>query len=216
MISMTAARTAVERRAVAEFVTGKSFQRALVTKPSPQTMCSATTASVANVLVGPAWNGWSATASNSRFQDAATAGFTAAAVPRLKLKWAFGFPGDIAADAQPTVAGGRVFVGSQSGNVYALSAATGCVHWFFQAAASVRAAITIGRIDVNGRPREAAFSPDGVHAYVTAEIGGIVNVIDVAASQVIGTVKIECLFGDGMRVLQVEQPIRPASEAGTR
>ena len=61
------------------------------------------------------------------------AGFTAAEVPRLKLKWAFGFPGELSADAQPTVAGGRVFVGTQSGNVYSLSAATGCVHWFFQA-----------------------------------------------------------------------------------
>lgn len=32
----------------------------------------------------------------------------------------------------------------------------------------------------------------------------------------IGTVKIECLFGDGMRVLDVEDPIRPAAEAGSR
>jgi urease gamma subunit len=32
----------------------------------------------------------------------------------------------------------------------------------------------------------------------------------------IGTVKIECLFGDGMRVLHVEQPIRPAAKAGSR
>jgi urease subunit gamma/beta len=31
--------------------------------------------------------------------------------------------------------------------------------------------------------------------------------------ELIGSVKIECLFGDGMRVLHVEQPIRPA--AGT-
>src|SRR5262249_43210163 len=36
MISMTAGRTAVERRAVAEFVTGKSFGRPLSTEPSPQ------------------------------------------------------------------------------------------------------------------------------------------------------------------------------------
>ena len=34
--------------------------------------------------------------------------------------------------------------------------------------------------------------------------------------ELIGTVKIECLFGDGMRVLHVEQPIRLPSEAGTR
>jgi len=160
MVSMTAARSATERRAVAEFVTGKSFQRALVTRPSLQAMCSGAASGADSVLSGPAWNGWSATAANSRYQDTATAGFTAAAVPRLKLKWAFGFPGDIAADAQPTVAGGRVLVGSQSGNVYALSAATGCVHWYFQAAAPVRAAVSVGRIEANGRSRTAAFIGD--------------------------------------------------------
>ena len=40
MISMTSARTAVERRAIAEFVTGKPFGQALATTPSPQSMCS--------------------------------------------------------------------------------------------------------------------------------------------------------------------------------
>jgi urease subunit gamma/beta len=34
--------------------------------------------------------------------------------------------------------------------------------------------------------------------------------------ELIGTVKIECLFGDGMRVLHVEQPIRPAVDAAAR
>src|SRR4029450_4494390 len=38
MISMTAGRTALERRAIAEFVTGKSFGRPLVTKPPPHAM----------------------------------------------------------------------------------------------------------------------------------------------------------------------------------
>ena len=32
--------------------------------------------------------------------------------------------------------------------------------------------------------------------------------------ELVGTLKIECLFGDGRRVLHVEQPIRPAAEAG--
>ena len=36
----------------------------------------------------------------------------------------------------------RVAQVSQSGSVYSLDAATGCVHWFFQAAAPVRAAVT--------------------------------------------------------------------------
>ena len=88
------------------------------------------------------------------------AGFTAAEVPRLQLKWAFGFPGELSSDSQPTVVGGRVFVGTQSGTVYSLSAATGCVHWFFQAAAAVRAAISIGRIETSSGPRYAAFIGD--------------------------------------------------------
>src|SRR4029453_6238709 len=120
MISMTAGRTALERRAIAEFVTGKSFGRPFVIKPSPQSMCAGDSSDFAAPLAGPAWNGWSVNTFNTRLQDGVAAGFTAAQVPRLKLKWAFGFPGDLAADAQPTVVGGRVFVGSQSGNVYAL------------------------------------------------------------------------------------------------
>jgi polyvinyl alcohol dehydrogenase (cytochrome) len=66
------------------------------------------------------------------------------------VKWAFGFPGELSADASPSIAGGRVFVGTQSGTVYALSAATGCVHWTFRADTAVRAAVTIARIENKG------------------------------------------------------------------
>src|SRR5215467_14079918 len=169
MISMTAARSASERRAVAEFVTGKAFKQPLVTAPAPQTMCAQQNAS-ANPLAGPAWNGWGVTSANTRFQDAA-AGLTPASVSRLKLKWAFGFPGDIAADAQPTVAGGRVYVGSQSGNVYSIDAATGCLHWFFQAAAAVRAAVTVGRIDSGSGAVYAAFIGDRAANVYAVDVG---------------------------------------------
>src|SRR5262245_58858731 len=169
MISMTAARSASERRAVAEFVTGKSFKQPLVTRPVPQTMCAQPSTS-ASPLAGPAWNGWGVTSANTRFQDAA-AGLTATSVPRLKLKWSFGFPGDIAADAQPTVAGGRVYVGSQSGNVYALDVATGCIRWFFQAAAAVRAAVTVGRIDSGSGAVYAAFIGDRAANVYAVEAG---------------------------------------------
>jgi polyvinyl alcohol dehydrogenase (cytochrome) len=158
MISMTSARTAAERRGIAEFVTGKPFGQALVTTPSPQSMCPVREGDFVSLFSGPLWNGWGV--NNTRYQDRAMAGFTAAEVPRLKLKWAFGFPGDVAADAQPMVAGGRVFVGSQSGNVYALNAATGCVHWFFTAAASVRAAVTLGRLETDSGSRDMAFIGD--------------------------------------------------------
>jgi len=160
MLSMASGRTGVERRAIAEFATGKSFAEALSAIPPPQAMCPATAGGFANPLAGPLWNGWGSNTANTRHQDASMAGLTAADVPRLKVKWAFGFPGELSADAQPTIVGGRVFVGTQSGAVYSLSAATGCVHWVFQAAAAVRAAVSIGRIDTSSGPRHAAFVGD--------------------------------------------------------
>ena len=147
MLSMAAGRTGVERRDIAEFVTGKKFSAALETTPSPKAMCRPSPGEFANPLNGPMWNGWGVNTQNTRTQDRGNAGLTAADVPKLKVKWAFGFPGELSADSQPSIAGGRVFVGTQSGSVYALSAATGCVYWVFRADAAVRAAVTIARID---------------------------------------------------------------------
>jgi polyvinyl alcohol dehydrogenase (cytochrome) len=161
MISMATGRSVAERRAIAEFVTGQSFATALDTNPSPQAMCSNAPGEFADPSSGPLWNGWGVTTSNSRFQDASMAGFAAADVSRLKLKWAFAFPSDLQSNAQATIAGGRVFVGSAGGKVYSLSAATGCIHWFFETGAAMRAAISIGRIDTRSGPRYAAFFGDG-------------------------------------------------------
>jgi polyvinyl alcohol dehydrogenase (cytochrome) len=94
----------------------------------------------------PQWNGWGAGVSEERFQSATMAGLDAASVPKLKLKWAFGFPGATRAYGQPTVYGGRVFVGSADEHVYALDAKTGCVAWAFDAGSGVRTAITVGSI----------------------------------------------------------------------
>ena len=77
----------------------------------------------------PNWNGWGVDSSQRRFQSAEMAQLAAEDVPRLKLKWAFGFPGANFAFAQPTVMGGRVFVGSEGGKVYSLDANTGCTYW---------------------------------------------------------------------------------------
>ena len=93
---------------------------------------------------GPQWNGWGVDLTNTRFQPAAQAGLTARSGAEAKLKWAFGFPNATTARALPTVAGGRVFVGSQSGTVYALDAKTGCTVWTFQAKAGVRTGVVIG------------------------------------------------------------------------
>jgi len=73
MISMTAARSASERRAVAEFVTGKSLQRPLVTRPSPGSMCGPRTV-FADPSAGPGWNGWGVNLTNQRSQPPSMAG----------------------------------------------------------------------------------------------------------------------------------------------
>jgi polyvinyl alcohol dehydrogenase (cytochrome) len=83
--------------------------------------------------------------SEDRFQPSDMARLAEGDLSRLKLKWAFGFPGATNSVAQPTVFGGRVFVGSQRGTVYALDAKTGCTYWAFNAGKRVRSAIVIGR-----------------------------------------------------------------------
>jgi polyvinyl alcohol dehydrogenase (cytochrome) len=110
----------------------------------------------------PQWNGWSTSATNSRFQDAASAGLAVSALPKLKLKWAFNL-GDVAtARSQPTVVGGRVFIGSQTGAVYALDADTGCTRWAFQAAGGIRSGVTLG--ESNNKPA-VFFGDEGATMY---------------------------------------------------
>jgi len=149
MISMATARTAAERRAIAEAVTGKKLRNTLEITPLPKAMCSAAAKAASfTPAAGATWNGWGgASTSNTRFQDAKSAALTAGDIPKLKLKWAFGFPGDLQSNAQATIVGGRVFVGSPGGVVYSLSAESGCIQWFYQAGAGVRSAISVGRVD---------------------------------------------------------------------
>ena len=110
------------------------------------------------VSAGPRWNGWGIDTDNSRFQPGEQAQLTAADVPRLKLKWAFGLPNSSSSYSQPTVVSGRVFVGADTGYVYALDAKTGCVHWSFKAKAGVRNAMTLGAIKgVAGVPTAVYF-----------------------------------------------------------
>ena len=112
---------------------------------TPAGACANPPPAFVDPLSAPHWNGWGVDPQQSRFQPAAMAQLAAADVPRLKLKWAFAFPDASFAFAQPTVVGGRVFIGSQSGNVYSLDATTGCTYWQFDADALVRAAITVGQ-----------------------------------------------------------------------
>ena len=92
------------------------------------------------------WNGWSPGTGNTRFQAAAAAGITASQIPGLRLKWAFGFDGDVSAYSQPTVLDGQIFVGSASGIVHAMRADRGCLQWTYQATGPVRGAVVTAPI----------------------------------------------------------------------
>jgi polyvinyl alcohol dehydrogenase (cytochrome) len=129
-----------ERRAVAEFITGKTFEGDVSGAATGR--CTARTA-LQDFAKTPRWTGWSPSTTNSRFQSAEQAGLAVSDVPRLTLKWAFGFPDASVTWSHPTVAAGRVFVGSQNGTVYALDAKTGCIHWTFSAKGGVRTAVAV-------------------------------------------------------------------------
>ena len=77
----------------------------------------------------------------SRFIPKKSGGLDSSNITKLKLKWAFGFPYSQRARSQPLFALGSIFVGSQSGDVYALDLDTGCIKWNFTASAEVRTAI---------------------------------------------------------------------------
>ena len=131
----------LERRAVAEFITGRKVGTNVT--GDARGRCAAPTR-VSDAVSDVSWAGWSPTATNTRFQSRDMAGIAAADVPRLTLKWALGFPDASAAWSPPTVAGGRLYVGSQNGTVYALDAKTGCIQWTYSAAGGVRTAIAVG------------------------------------------------------------------------
>jgi polyvinyl alcohol dehydrogenase (cytochrome) len=95
----------------------------------------------------PMWNGWGNDLANTRFQPTNAAGLTVSDVPKLTLKWAFGFAGTSASSGQPTIAGGRVFVGNPNGFVYSLDANTGCTYWSFKADGGVRTAVSVAAIE---------------------------------------------------------------------
>lgn len=129
-----------EGRAIATFITGKAISAAPV-----QTMAGQCPAPPKPLTIAPTdWNGWGNGIENSRYQP--NPGFSAADVPKLKVKWAFGFPGENMAAAQPTVVGGRIFIGSSSGKIYSLDAATGCYYWIYNAGANVRNAVSVGKV----------------------------------------------------------------------
>ncbi len=145
-----------EKRQVAEYLGGRPLDDKHTGGVTSMTGHCALNSAPGDLGSGPSWNGWSASAGNTRFATVAIAGLSAADVPSLKLKWAFGFPNGDTAYGQPAIVGGRVYVGSDIGYVYSLDAATGCVYWLFHAHAGVRTAPTVAPVRGTGAARTYA------------------------------------------------------------
>jgi polyvinyl alcohol dehydrogenase (cytochrome) len=142
MMTVAYTLTRAEREAVAGFI-GKPGAEP---EPAAAAFCANRTVSLP-ATPKTAWNGWSPSADNARYVTAGQTTLTPATIPRLKLKWAFGFEGDISAFGQPTIIDGQVFIGSAGGMVHALRADSGCLQWTFRTVGPVRSAIVATRVD---------------------------------------------------------------------
>jgi polyvinyl alcohol dehydrogenase (cytochrome) len=138
MRTQAAGMTALEVASVATYLTGQSPGRPIPETPEKNS-CETPGGPVA---VGTAqWNGWGRDLDNSRYQPEPA--IRAADVPRLAVKWAFGYHSSVVY-GQPSIVDGRLFVGSSAGRVYSLDARTGCTYWTFDAAAAADTAIAVG------------------------------------------------------------------------
>jgi polyvinyl alcohol dehydrogenase (cytochrome) len=150
--------TEPRRRLVAQFASGKLLSGAAPAQVVNR--CSKITP-MASPTRGPSWNAHGNGPEATRFADARNGGITAADLPRLKLKWAFGYANVGSARTQPAMAGGRLFVASENGEVHALDPRTGCSYWTFRAQAGVRTAPSVATYrTAQGRSSHAVYFGD--------------------------------------------------------
>lgn len=161
---------AAQKKAIAEFVTGKHFGQEKPKEVPQAALCPATKAAFG--FGASDWNGWSPNPDNARFQPGDRAQLTADQVPRLKLKWAFVFPNAPMSWGQATVVGGRIFVPSYNRQVYSLDAKTGCQYWAFEADIPARNAIVIAQLPGEPKKYTAFFGDQKANAYAVDAVTG--------------------------------------------
>lgn len=148
---------------IVQYLTGREPAEVAVSEPEPN-RCAAP---APPLRIGPHdWNGWSPDRVNTRYQP--RPGITAADIPRLKLKWAFGYRGSYVYGV-PVAVGGRVFATSSTGRVYALDAHTGCVYWTFDGETATRSAVNIAPLPRGSKARMAAFFGDDAANYYAVD-----------------------------------------------
>jgi polyvinyl alcohol dehydrogenase (cytochrome) len=171
--------TGAERREIAEYLTG----RRMPSEAGRASVRRCASGPFTDPFARPIWNGWGPTIENTHFQPASQAALTPEQVPHLALRWAFGFPDTASAWAQPTVAGGRVFAGSQNGTVYSLDARTGCAAWTFTAHAGVRSSVSIGPRRGTGR--------NAIYPAYFSDQQGYVYAVDAATGRLLWSRKVD-------------------------
>ena len=136
-----------EKRGLATYVAGRPFGSAVDRSAAAMSNPCPSNLTPDGRLAAAQWNGKNADpTTGARFQSAGDAGLTADDVSRLALRWSFGLPGSGGMRAQPVVVGGRLYLGSDNGVVYALDARSGCVHWSFDVGTPVVSAVSVGTI----------------------------------------------------------------------
>jgi len=160
-----------QRRVLAEFITGKQVGD---DTESQLKMCEE---SKIDLGQPPSVQGWGVDHSNTRFFDESLTTVSIDNINQLQIKWVFDFPNSSRARSQPTVAGNSVFVGSQSGQVYALDRATGCVRWVFKTVSEVRTGIVVSP----WQPDESSAEP---MAYF-GDLTGNVYAVDARTGQLV-------------------------------
>ncbi|MFV0276538.1 MAG: PQQ-binding-like beta-propeller repeat protein [Parahaliea sp.] len=139
MREQAAGLSAQQKLAVVEFLTGRKPGKETLALPAS---CQGEAAAF-DASQPPALLGWGFTSDNRREIPDAVAGLDRDNVNNLELAWVLAFPDAVRARSHPAAAGGAIYVGSQSGTVYALDRDSGCLRWSFRARGEVRTGIVI-------------------------------------------------------------------------
>lgn len=128
-----------DRRAVAEYLS----RRPLVASELPASAYCGRPVGPTPAASPLDWTAWGGSPTGTGSRTAEQAGFGAAEVPNLELRWAFGFPDGTVTRSQPSVVGNQIVIGGQFGDVYSLDVATGCIQWTFEGDAAVKGVVAI-------------------------------------------------------------------------
>src|SRR5581483_1669986 len=82
-----------DKRLIAEYLSGRNFMAPGSGEASQMPNRCPSNPPITSLSTAPAWNGWGVDATNGRYQSEKAAALPANQASRLKVKWAFGFPG---------------------------------------------------------------------------------------------------------------------------